>query len=50
MRFVIEKRNEKSKKMQILIPLYSLLISAILSGIVFILSNANPINTYVAIF
>lgn len=50
MRFIIEKRNEKSKKMQILIPIYSLLISAVLGAVVLLLSQANPITTYKAIF
>jgi len=50
MRFIIEKRNEKSKKMQILIPIYSLLISFVLGAFVLLLSKANPIQTYAAIF
>lgn len=50
MRFVIEKRNEKSNKMQILVPIFSLLISAILGAIVLLLCKTNPLKTYYSIF
>lgn len=50
MQYILEKRNEKSQKMQILIPVFSLIISFVLGAIVLILSNANPIDTYRAIF
>jgi simple sugar transport system permease protein len=49
MRFVIEKRNQKSKRMQILVPIFSLVISAVLGAIVLLLCNANPLKTYAAI-
>lgn len=49
MKFVIEKRNERSKKMQILVPIVSLVISALLGSIVLILCNTNPLATYSAI-
>lgn len=49
MKFVIEKRNERSKKMQILVPLVSLVISALLGSIVLLFCNANPLQTYAAI-
>ncbi|MCK9191370.1 MAG: ABC transporter permease [Sphaerochaetaceae bacterium] len=49
MRLVLEKRNEKSKKMQILVPIFSLIISALLGAIVLLLTNANPIKTYATI-
>lgn len=49
MRFVIEKRNQKSKRMQILVPILSLVISGLLGAIVLVLCNANPLQTYSAI-
>ncbi|MDD3902431.1 MAG: ABC transporter permease, partial [Sphaerochaeta sp.] len=46
MRFALEKRDGKSRKMTILVPIFSLIISFLLGAIVLAISNANPIQTY----
>ncbi len=48
MRFSLEKRDYRSKKMTILVPVVSLLVSFILGAIVLSISNANPARTYAA--
>lgn len=50
MRFALEKRDSKSRKMTVLVPIASLLLSFLLGAIVLTLSKANPIQTYVAMF
>lgn len=49
MRFVIEKRNVRSRKMELLVPLFSLLVSFVLGAIVLALSKAPPLETYRAL-
>jgi simple sugar transport system permease protein len=46
MRLAVEKRDSKSRKMAIIIPLASFAISIILGALVLIASRANPIQTY----
>ncbi len=48
MRFALEKRDSRSRRMSILVPVISLLISFMLGAIVLGLNNANPIQTYAA--
>ncbi len=48
MRFVLEKRDAKSTKMAILVPVVSLLVSLLLGAIVLLLSKANPLRAYAA--
>jgi simple sugar transport system permease protein len=50
MRLALEKRDSKSRKMTILVPIFSLLISFALGAIVLAISNANPAKTYYEMF
>ncbi len=46
MRFRLEKRDYRSTKMAVLVPLASLLVSFLLGAVVLGLSNANPLEAY----
>lgn len=48
MRLLVEKRDGRSKKMAVLIPLASFLISLVLGAIVLAASRSNPIQAYSA--
>ncbi len=48
MRLVLEKRERRSKKMSLLIPLVSFIISLLIGAIVLAASKANPVQTYIA--
>lgn len=48
MRFVVEKRDGKSRKMAVLIPLASFIISLVLGAIVLAASRSNPFQAYSA--
>ncbi|MGE4583730.1 MAG: ABC transporter permease [Sphaerochaeta sp.] len=48
MRFALEKRDFRSKKMTVLVPIFSLLVSFVLGAIVLGISQADPIKTYAA--
>jgi ABC-type uncharacterized transport system permease subunit len=50
MRFVIEKRESRSRPMLLLVPVFSFLISLLLAGILLFISRANPFATYAAMF
>lgn len=49
MRLALEKRDYRSKRMTILVPILSLVISFLLGAIVLGFSDANPIQTYAAL-
>lgn len=48
MRLVLEKRNERSSKMTLLVPIVSLLVSFLLGAIVLRISGARPLDAYAA--
>jgi simple sugar transport system permease protein len=50
MRLALEKRDSKSRKMAILVPILSLVISFALGAIVLALAKANPARTYYEMF
>jgi ABC-type uncharacterized transport system permease subunit len=50
MRLAIEKRESRSKLMLVLVPVLSFLISLLLAGLLLLVSRANPLETYAAMF
>ncbi len=50
MRFIFEKRKERSKTAIVVVPVISLLISLVLAGILLLIFGANPFRTYGAMF
>lgn len=46
MKLILEKREKKSRKLSILVPIISFLFSLVLGGIVLLLCGVNPLLTY----